>query len=70
MNDKQNYIASACAGKVSFATFTLANAVIKRNGDKPREGRTSYHCLHCHQWHLGTDNGQRARERYERKSGK
>ena len=66
MNER--YIQSACAGKVSFATFTLANSVVKRNREKHRESRTSYHCMHCHQWHIGTDNGRDTKERYERKS--
>lgn len=70
MNDKQSYIASSCAGKVSFASFTLANSVVTRNRDKFRESRTTYHCQYCHQWHVGTDNGQRAKERYEHRNSK
>ena len=61
-------VASSCLGKVAFNSFKLANAVIKRNADKHREGRTSYHCQHCHQWHIVSDNGRQARERHERKS--
>lgn len=64
----ESYIASSCAGKVSFSTFTLANAVVKRNRDKYRESRTTYHCHYCHQWHIGTDNKQETKERYDRKS--
>lgn len=66
MSANPSYIASACAGKVSFTTYTLANAVVKRNRDKYREGRTSYHCQHCHQWHIGTDNGRETKERHVR----
>lgn len=66
MND--NYIAASCAGKVSFASFKLANAVVTRNSDKHRDGRTSYHCQYCHQWHVGADNGRQSRERYERRN--
>lgn len=66
MSANPAYIASSCSGKVAFASFTLANAVVTRNRDKYREGRTSYHCQHCQQWHIGSDNGQRARGRHER----
>ena len=62
------YIASSCDGKVSFASFSLANSVVKRNREKYRESRTTYHCQNCHQWHIGTDNGRDTKERYERKS--
>ena len=54
----------ACLGKVPFSSFTLANAVVTRNREKHRESRSAYHCLHCHEWHIGTDNGQRARARH------
>lgn len=49
-----NSAAASCEGKVKFKTFTLANDVTKRHsGDKHRE---PYHCTHCRQWHLGTNN--------------
>lgn len=49
-----NSAESSCIGKVPFKTFTLANAVVKRHGRDSR--REPYHCEHCHQWHLGTNN--------------
>lgn len=55
----------SCLGKVPFSTFTLANSVTTRNREKHREGRSAYHCMHCQQWHIGTDNGQRAKARHD-----
>jgi len=48
----------ACAGKVPFSSFALANAVITRVREKHREGWSAYHCAHCHEWHIGTVNGR------------
>lgn len=55
----------SCIGKVPFSSFTLANAVTKRRRE---QHRSAYHCTHCQQWHIGTDNGQRARGRHDRNS--
>jgi hypothetical protein len=48
----------SCDGKVKFANFSLADAVIKRAQTKERNGRSAYKCAHCGQWHIGTDNGK------------
>lgn len=53
----------ACIGKVAFTSFKLANAVVTRNSDTDRPGRSAYHCGHCKQWHVGTDNGKTAKRR-------
>jgi hypothetical protein len=44
-----------CDGKVSFESFNAAQMVLKRIHVKARPARSAYHCVHCQQWHLGTD---------------
>jgi hypothetical protein len=58
-NRASTLAAVSCLGKVSFDTFTQANAILKRNSTQHRAGRSSYHCIHCHKWHIGTSNGAR-----------
>lgn len=38
----------SCIGKVPFASFNLANAVVTRHSNKTTSGRSAYHCGHCH----------------------
>lgn len=57
----------SCFGKVGITSFSIAQAILKRNGKNHRDGRSAYHCDHCQLWHIGTDNGQRARARNEHK---
>ncbi len=58
-----NSAESSCVGKVPFENFTLANAVVKRYGND-RMGRMAYHCEHCHQWHVGTNNKAESRSTF------
>lgn len=60
----------SCLGKVPFSSFTLANAVTTRQHNKHRDGRSAYHCTHCHQWHIGTNSGQRAKDRHDHNQAK
>lgn len=46
--------AAACAGKVAFASFTLADLVGKRRTAQAR-GRKPYRCGNCGMWHVGSD---------------
>ena len=50
--------AVSCGGKVALGSFSLAQAVVTRNGSKDRNGRSAYKCGHCGQYHIGTDNGK------------
>ena len=56
MNQRPSeFIVSACDGKKSFDTATLAKAVAKRmrqNG-KPVQ---HYRCPVCRRWHIGKDS--------------
>lgn len=52
-----------CVGKVGFDTYAQAKAVLNRPQIKSRPGRSSYHCGHCHKWHLGTDKGHVEKKR-------
>jgi hypothetical protein len=52
MTPEDTYRASACDGKVGFATFTQAQRVSERASRRGRN-RQIYHCVHCHQFHLG-----------------
>lgn len=52
MTPSETYRASACDGKVSFATFTQAKHVAER-GTRRGKSRQIYHCPHCRQFHLG-----------------
>lgn len=46
---------AACAGKVAFRSFALANAVSERKLKTTRL-RQPYHCAHCGSWHIGGKN--------------
>jgi hypothetical protein len=52
MTTEDTYRASACDGKVGFATFTQARVVAERSTRRGKS-RQIYHCVHCHQFHLG-----------------
>jgi len=52
-----------CTGKVAFASFAKAKAVLDRNQTKARPGRTAYRCGHCHMWHIGSDRGHVAKKK-------
>lgn len=47
-----DYRASACEGKVSFASFAQAQRVAER-GSRRGRSRQVYHCPFCHAFHLG-----------------
>ena len=49
---RDTYRASACDGKVAFATFTQAQLIAVR-GTRRGKSRQVYHCTFCHQFHLG-----------------
>lgn len=54
-----NSAESSCTGKVPFKSYKLAQVVVKRNPGHGRDGHESrepYHCEHCRQWHIGTNN--------------
>lgn len=57
----------SCLGKVGLGSFSIAQAILKRNSKSYRDGRSAYHCEHCQLWHIGTDNGSRAKARNEHK---
>lgn len=47
-----------CEGKVSFDSFSLADAVVqrrKRAKSEQRKSRTAYRCTKCGKWHIGSD---------------
>lgn len=52
MSPDQTYRDSACSGKVAFASYAQAQRVADRHG-RTRRSRQVYHCIHCHQFHLG-----------------
>ena len=52
MTPSDTYRASACDGKVGFATFTQARVVAERSTRRGKN-RQIYHCPHCHLFHLG-----------------
>jgi len=52
MTPEDTYRASACDGKVGFATFTQARVVAERSTRRGKN-RQIYHCPFCHQFHLG-----------------
>lgn len=43
--------ASACEGKRSFDSHSLAQSAAKR-----RSGRSAYRCKFCRKWHVGGNN--------------
>lgn len=47
-----DYRASACDGKVAFASFAQAQRVAER-GTRRGRSRQVYHCPFCHAFHLG-----------------
>jgi len=52
MTHDDTYRASACLGKVGFASFLQAQRVSERSSRRGRS-RQIYHCPHCHLFHLG-----------------
>lgn len=52
MTITDDYRASACSGKVAFASFTQAERVADR-GTRRNKSRQVYRCVHCYQFHLG-----------------
>lgn len=56
--------AADCLGKEAFDCFGLASKVAGRMRRRGRAGGPApYRCQHCGQWHIGTGDPKRRRDR-------